>query len=97
MERGTGPHRSPISGGSLTLAKDETVPIKESDGIASANGERVREKLKRSVQRHWGQEPCGTRGANPASRRDYFASIEQHRYEVEPYTPAFRRFPNHAR
>jgi SAM-dependent methyltransferase len=52
----------------------------------------MREDLKRSVRRHWSQEPCGTRGADPASRRAYFASIERHRYEVEPHIPAFAGF-----
>lgn len=52
----------------------------------------ARDDLKRSVRRHWEQEPCGTRGADAASRRSYFASIEQHRYDVEPYIPAFAGF-----
>lgn len=50
------------------------------------------EALKRAVQRYWEQEPCGTRGADPAGRRAYFASIEEHRYDVEPYIPAFAGF-----
>ena len=49
-------------------------------------------ELKHSVRRHWEQEPCGTRGADVASRKAYFASIEQHRYDVEPYIPAFADF-----
>ena len=52
----------------------------------------AQDALKRSVQRHWEQEPCGTRGVDPAGRRAYFASIEQHRYAVEPHIPAFADF-----
>lgn len=44
------------------------------------------------MRRHWEQEPCGTRGADAASRQSYFSGIEQHRYEVEPYIPAFAGF-----
>jgi ubiquinone/menaquinone biosynthesis C-methylase UbiE len=48
--------------------------------------------LKRLVWCHWSDEPCGTRAADVTSRRAYFASIERHRYEVEPYIPAFADF-----
>ena len=51
-----------------------------------------RRELKRSVQQHWDREPCGTRGADSESRRSYFSSIEEHRYAVEPYIPAFAEF-----
>jgi hypothetical protein len=50
------------------------------------------EGLKRAVRRHWSEEPCGTRGADSASRRDDFSSIERRRYEIEPYIPAFAGF-----
>src|SRR5436309_15268864 len=49
-------------------------------------------ELKRLVRRHWEQEPCGTRDADVVSRHAYFASIEQHRYEIEPDIPAFADF-----
>ena len=60
--------------------------------VESATRETAQDALKRSVQRHWEQEPCGTRGADPTGRRAYFASIEQHRYAVEPHIPVFADF-----
>jgi ubiquinone/menaquinone biosynthesis C-methylase UbiE len=52
----------------------------------------ARTELKRLVRRHWEREPCGTRDADVVSRHAYFASIEQHRYEIEPDIPAFADF-----
>ena len=54
--------------------------------------EAVQEALKRSVRRHWEQEPCGTRDAATVSRHAYFTSIEEHRYQVEPHIPTFADF-----
>jgi ubiquinone/menaquinone biosynthesis C-methylase UbiE len=58
----------------------------------SADSETAPDALKQSVRRHWELEPCGTRGSDAATRHAYFASIEQHRYTVEPHIPAFADF-----
>jgi SAM-dependent methyltransferase len=68
------------------------VPIKHQDRASSESVETTQQERKRSVQRHWSQEPCGTRGADSANRRAYFANIEQHRYKVEPHIPVFAGF-----
>src|SRR6185295_12363816 len=61
-------------------------------GVEPAARDTAQHALKRSVRRHWEHEPCGTRGGDQVSRSAYFASIEQHRYDVEPYIPVFADF-----
>jgi SAM-dependent methyltransferase len=60
--------------------------------VEPATRETAHHLLKHSVRQHWEQEPCGTRDSDQASRRAYFASIERHRYDIEPYIPVFADF-----
>jgi SAM-dependent methyltransferase len=48
--------------------------------------------LKDAVRDHWERETCGTRYGTSAERRLYFEEIEESRYGIEPYIPAFARF-----
>ncbi|MGZ8842234.1 MAG: class I SAM-dependent methyltransferase [Pyrinomonadaceae bacterium] len=48
--------------------------------------------FKGAVKAHWQREPCGSRNIATEDRRDFFNRIEQERYQLEPYIPAFARF-----
>lgn len=50
-------------------------------------------EMKAQVRAHWEQETCGTRYAETADRRRYFAEISEARYRLEPYIPGFADFP----
>lgn len=52
------------------------------------------ELLKIRVRGYWEQNPCGrvdAEGAQPGTR-EYFAAVEAHRWEAEPFIPAFAQF-----
>jgi ubiquinone/menaquinone biosynthesis C-methylase UbiE len=48
--------------------------------------------LKDAVRDHWERETCGIRYGTSVERRLYFEEIEESRYQIEPYIPAFARF-----
>lgn len=52
--------------------------------------------LKSAVRDHWETETCGTRYGSSSERRQYFQEIEDSRYAMEPYIPAFAQFANAA-
>jgi SAM-dependent methyltransferase len=49
-------------------------------------------QLKEQVRQHWAEEPCSTRGHDPADRRRFFAELEAERYRHEPHILDFARF-----
>jgi len=48
--------------------------------------------LKQAVQNHWAQETCGTRGIDGEDRAGFFRTLEEERYQVEPYILDFAKF-----
>ena len=51
------------------------------------------ESLKERVRSYWQAEPCGTSTAEAeAGTRQFYAEVEQRRYELEPFIPAFAEF-----
>ncbi len=52
--------------------------------------------LKSRVRAHWEDDTCGTRYGENGDRLSWFREIARTRYELEPYIPAFARFPEAA-
>lgn len=51
------------------------------------------EASKDKVRRYWNAEPCGTKTADAApGTAEFFAEVERHRREAEPFIPSFARF-----
>jgi len=51
------------------------------------------ETLKGRVRAFWENEPCGTKTAAAApGTAEFFAEVEQRRYELEPFIPSFAQF-----
>jgi SAM-dependent methyltransferase len=50
-------------------------------------------ELKEAVRQHWERDPCGTKlaEAEPGTP-EFFAQVEQARYELEPFIPDFAQF-----
>ena len=49
--------------------------------------------LKERVQAYWQAEPCGTSTTEAApGTREFYAEVEERRYELEPFIPAFASF-----
>ena len=52
--------------------------------------------LNKKVRSFWEQEPCGTNkfitGDLPKMTREWFARIEEHRYDVEPFIHSVAQF-----
>lgn len=53
-------------------------------------------EMKSRVRAHWENETCGTRYGEANDRHAWFHDIAKTRYELEPYIPAFARFPEAA-
>jgi ubiquinone/menaquinone biosynthesis C-methylase UbiE len=51
------------------------------------------ESLKERVKSYWQAEPCGTSTAEAeVGTRQFYDEVEQRRYELEPFIPAFAQF-----
>lgn len=50
--------------------------------------------LKTAVRDHWERETCGTRYSEATARKAWFDELEETRYALEPYIPAFADFPS---
>jgi ubiquinone/menaquinone biosynthesis C-methylase UbiE len=57
------------------------------------------ENLNAQVEKYWQAEPCGTSsdivGEVERHSREWFETVEKHRYEVEPYIHAVAQFTRH--
>jgi ubiquinone/menaquinone biosynthesis C-methylase UbiE len=59
----------------------------------------ARDNLNNLVERYWQAEPCGTSsdivGGVERHSREWFETVEEHRYSVEPYIHAVAQFTRH--
>jgi ubiquinone/menaquinone biosynthesis C-methylase UbiE len=67
---------------------------KSTSGAARVSGSfAAMDGAKQAVKEHWEAEPCGT-GLTSAEygSREFYAELERHRYEVEPFIRPFAEF-----
>ena len=50
--------------------------------------------LKKAVKAHWEEEACGVRYGSSGDLEQWLAQVEQARYSLAPYIPAFAGFKN---
>ena len=48
--------------------------------------------LKEQVREHWLAEPCESRAGRSPERAEWFAEIDQYRYEKSPFITRFAKF-----
>ena len=77
------------------MRKGRQVPVMKEYGADSQTVSSQNE----DVRQYWDQEACGTYksvvGALPELSREWFASVEQHRYAMEPFIHTIAEFPTH--
>jgi ubiquinone/menaquinone biosynthesis C-methylase UbiE len=77
------------------MRKGRQVPVMTEYGADSQTVSSQNE----DVRQYWDQEACGTYksvvGALPELSREWFASVEQHRYAMEPFIHTIAEFPTH--